>query len=123
LGLAGLFFVAACGGASTEPATATAETPLYASATSVTAIERLTPISAPKLRRGLGFNVDPAKLADLDRAKQIGATEVRMQFDWPAVERGGGLALPPAYQAALTRAAQLGLEPLLIAAYGPPWAG
>jgi len=87
---------------------------------SLTSVEMMPVVAATQLRNGLGFNVDPSQLWQLQAAHDAGATEVRMQFDWPSVERSAGqLALPKQFEDALANSVQLGLEPLIVAAYGP----
>ncbi|HEY0777217.1 MAG TPA: hypothetical protein VGD56_04545, partial [Gemmatirosa sp.] len=87
-----------------------------------TRVEMLPVASAARLRKGLGFNVDPNQLWHIDLAKAAGASEVRMQFGWERVETSrGAYELPAPFAAALAHSVQLGLEPLVLAAYGPGW--
>lgn len=83
----------------------------------------MPPVPAVELSTGLGFNVDPANPWELQMAKDAGAIEVRMQPSWSSVENmSGQLALPAVFKSSLSSMASLGLQPLLVAAYGPPYA-
>lgn len=84
-------------------------------------VEKLDPLTAEKLNQALGFNVKVGNDWEFPKAKAAGATEVRMQFDWNLVENmDGQLQLRPAMQKSLDLCVQNGLQPLVIAAYGPP---
>ncbi len=83
-------------------------------------VETMDVLPASKIARGLGFNLKFSNQWEFARAKAVGATQVRFQFDWPSVERTrGALKLTPAMARALDLCAQNGLEPLIVAAYAP----
>ncbi len=85
-------------------------------------IESLDALPAAKIARGLGFNVTIGNEWEFSRAKEAGAIEARMQFDWPSVEKTAGVfVLPPKMARALDLCAQNELQPLIIAAYGPAY--
>src|SRR5216683_7206802 len=96
--------------------------PLTAKGTTlVTAVERLGSVSASQVSSGLGFNINPSNEWEFRMAAEAGAVEGRVQFSWEAVENfDGDLALSPAAENALGWFAQYGLQPLIVAAYGPP---
>src|SRR5216683_2633786 len=87
----------------------------------VTTVENLGSIPASQAASGLGFNINPANEWEFRMAAEAGAVEGRVQFSWEAVENfDGDLALSPAAENALGWFAQYGLQPLIVAAYGPP---
>ena len=87
----------------------------------VTTVENLSSIPASQAASGLGFNINPANEWEFRMAAEAGAVEGRVQFSWEAVENfDGDLALSPAAENALGWFAQYGLQPLIVAAYGPP---
>ena len=87
----------------------------------VTGVENLGSVSASQLSSGLGFNINPTNEWEFQMAAQAGAVEGRVQFSWEAVENtSGDLALSAASETALDRFSQYGLQPLVVAAYGPP---
>ena len=84
-------------------------------------VENLGSIPASQAASGLGFNIDPSHEWEFAMATAAGAVEGRVQFSWEAVENfDGDLALSPAAETALDRFSQYGLQPLIVAAYGPP---
>ena len=86
-----------------------------------TKIENFDSINADGMSKGLGFNVNRGNAWEFQKAKKVGATEVRMQFVWEETENMSGvLALSSAANAGLTNAVNYGLEPIIIACYGPP---
>lgn len=80
------------------------------------------PVSASTAQLGYNSNSDISNAA-LDAIKAGGATIVRYQPAWQSVEdyTTGNLALTGAQETFLARCASIGLQPMLIAAYGPPW--
>lgn len=85
-------------------------------------VEVLDALNAQQLRQGLGFQVVPGNLWELQVAKDIGAAEVRFQTSWDYIEKSPGTrALDPRHANALAEAARLGLEVQAVAAYGPGW--
>lgn len=93
-----------------------------AQAQSNTKIERMPPVAASRLLNGLGWNVDLHHEWEFQKVRSAHGREVRMQFSWGEVESfsTGALALPPAFQKALEWCRIYQLEPLIVAAYGPP---
>jgi hypothetical protein len=90
-------------------------------ATPVTTVENLGSVSASQVSEGLGFNINPSNEWEFRMAAEAGAVEGRVQLSWEAVESvAGDLGLSAASEAALDRFAQYGLQPLVVAAYGPP---
>jgi hypothetical protein len=108
--------------AATVAAIALLWSPLTAArSTPVTAVEKLGSVSASQVSSGLGFNINPSNEWEFRMAAEAGAVEGRVQFSWEAVENvAGDLALPAAFETALDRFSQYGLQPLVVAAYGPP---
>lgn len=85
-----------------------------------TRVEMMDVLPAAKIARGLGFNLKFSNEWEFARAREAGAIEARMQFDWPSVERApGNLQLTPQMARALDLCVQNNLEPLVIAAYAP----
>jgi hypothetical protein len=90
-------------------------------AAQVATVENLGSVPASQLSSGLGFNINPANEWEFQMAAQAGAVEGRVQFGWEAVESiSGDLVLSAASETALDRFSQYGLQPLIVAAYGPP---
>jgi hypothetical protein len=92
-----------------------------------TAVEGLNPTPASVYAHGLGFNVHPAHEWEFALAKDAGATEVRFGVSWDMValdDAGAPFALDRgdagASETALGYCTKYGLEPLVVAAYGPP---
>jgi len=87
----------------------------------VTTVENLGSVSGSQLSSGLGFNLNPANEWEFQIAAEAGAVEGRVQLSWEAVENvSGDLALSAQSETALNRFSQYGLQPLIVAAYGPP---
>jgi hypothetical protein len=87
----------------------------------VSTVENLGAVSASQLAGGLGFNINPSNEWEFRMCAEAGAVEGRVQFGWESVESvAGELALSTASEAALDRFSQYGLQPLVVAAYGPP---
>lgn len=84
-------------------------------------VEVLPTVQAEQLVNGLGFNIDPNRVWQLELAKQAGATEVRFQAGWDKIEsyHDGSLGLDN-LGSVLAEARRLDLEVLIVAAYGPP---
>ncbi len=83
-------------------------------------VEMMEVLPVSKVARGLGFNLKFSNEWEFARAREVGASEARMQFDWPAVEKQRGqLKLTPQMACALDLCVQNRLEPLVLAAYGP----
>jgi hypothetical protein len=93
----------------------------------VVTVENLGIVNATQMVNGLGFNLNPLNDWEFQMAKAAGATEVRIQCGWGAVElqtaqnTSGGYVMPTVCVNALASAAKYGLQPLVIAAYGPPY--
>ncbi len=87
----------------------------------VTTVENLGSVSGSQLSSGLGFNLNPVNEWEFQIAAEAGAVEARVQLSWEAVENvSGDLALSAQSETALNRFSQYGLQPLIVAAYGPP---
>ena len=87
----------------------------------VATVESLGSVSGSQLSNGLGFNINPSNEWEFQIAAEAGAVEGRVQFSWEAVENvSGDLALSAQSETALNRFSQYGLQPLIVAAYGPP---
>jgi|GEM_PF-3019455 len=87
----------------------------------VTTVENFGGVSGAQVSRGLGFNINPSNEWEFRMAAEAGAVEGRVQFSWEAVENvSGDLALSASSETALDRFAQYNLQPLIVAAYGPP---
>src|SRR5258708_3298676 len=87
----------------------------------VTTVENLGSVPASQAASGLGFNINPANEWEFRMAAEAAAVEGGVQFSWEAVETfDRELAFPPTAENALGWFAQYGLEPLIVAAYGPP---
>ena len=84
-------------------------------------VELLKTLSAKKMAKGLGVNIS-TDLRFLSLAKEMGVTEVRVQPAWISVEKiDKSLSLPQNFSFFLDECKKLNLNPLLVAAYGPPY--
>ena len=87
-----------------------------------TKIEPFPPLDAPRILDGLGWNVALTNEWEFEKVRAARGREVRVQFAWEQVESfaEGKLALPPKFEQALKWCQKYELEPLIVAAYGPP---
>jgi hypothetical protein len=84
-------------------------------------VEAFTPVSSIRLLNGLGWNVTLDREWEFAKVAAAHGKEARFQFSWDAVETmDGDLKLPPKFEAALGYCAKYQLEPMIVAAYGPP---
>ena len=85
-------------------------------------IETFTAVDTPRLLNGLGWNVTLGNEWEWDKVKLARGREVRVQFGWETVESAssGVLSLTTNFQNALSWCQKYGLQPLIVAAYGPP---
>lgn len=86
-------------------------------------VESYGAVTAAQMYRGLGFNAQTtANLEWVVRlAKEAGATTLRWQPGWERTEdMNGNLALDAYSSGAMKLCVQYGLQPILVAAYGPP---
>ena len=89
---------------------------------SVSLIEPLTSLDAPRITDGLGWNVTLTNEWEFAKVQAAGGKEVRIQFGWPSVESmTGTLSLTNQFKNALSWCQKYGLQPLIVAAYGPPY--
>jgi hypothetical protein len=84
-------------------------------------LEPLTPVGAPRLLNGLGWNVTLDQEWEFEKVQAARGKEARFQFSWDAVEGvDGTLKLSAKFQQALQWCAKYHLEPMIVAAYGGP---
>lgn len=86
-------------------------------------IEPLWPIPTPVMKQALGFNVASNSQAATEAAWRAHASEIRYQPAWSSVEDydTGVFSLNSKASDALDWCQTYGIEPILVAAYAPPW--
>ncbi|MEO6753542.1 MAG: hypothetical protein ABIP85_17325, partial [Chthoniobacteraceae bacterium] len=94
---------------------------LIAGAPSNALVESLTPMEPARMLNGLGWNINMDNEWEFQKVKEARGREVRIQFGWESVEATNGtLSLSTRFQNALAWCVKYGLEPIIVAAYGPP---
>jgi len=97
--------------------------PATSQAQTSTSVENLTSVSSTVVKGGLGFNMTNENNEwEFQMAAAAGATEARFQPGWSSVQNmSGAFSMPTADANALDWCSTYGINPLLVAAYGPPY--
>jgi hypothetical protein len=86
-------------------------------------VEYYPAVAASQMAHGLGFNAQSTANLEwvVKLAGEAGASTLRWQPSWEAVEdMNGNFTLPAFHTDALTYCKKYGIQPILVAAYGPP---